>query len=533
MPFLPIAERELRVAARKGATYHTRFWAVLIILVVFTWQFLWLAGGLIPPAMHGKTIFVTLSTFAFFYCLLIGARVTADCLSEEKREGTLGLLFLTDLKGYDIVFGKLVSSSINAVYGLLAIFPVLGVCLMLGGVSFGQFAKTVLALLTTLFFSLAAGIFVSTYNRQERVAMFFTVVLIILFAVGPVFLVDQDLWPVWLLSPGLALLLAIDPSGGFSGMVGANAYWLGLTVTWSITALFLGHASLKLPNSWQEKEPKPLAAGLKSFQLPLPDRAAASNFRERALCVNPYFWLALRGREKVNHTWGFVIAVIVTWLLGFFWAGGMMFDYDFLRPSLMFIHGFLKIWVTSEACTRLVQDRRSGALELLLSTPLGVKDIIRGQHLALRRQFAGPFSLLLFLEVFCFLSVIVHRDVGWRERLFVPTAVILLVADIFTLRWVAMWVGLNARNVNRALIQSGMLVLALPWIVYGLLLNFIPYFSSFSGGSVRTIEIFKILSVLCWVGIALLTDWILFRWAKTRLLTRFRVLATQPVGSAK
>ena len=137
MPFLPIAERELRVAARKAATYRVRFWAVLLVLILFTWQFLWLARGLIPPAMHGKTIFVTLAAFAFLYCLFAGARATADCLSEEKREGTLGLLFLTDLKGYDIVFGKLVSSSINAVYGLIAIFPVLGICLMLGGVSFG------------------------------------------------------------------------------------------------------------------------------------------------------------------------------------------------------------------------------------------------------------------------------------------------------------------------------------------------------------------------------------------------------------
>ena len=54
----------------------------------------------------GKALYTTLTGFAFGLCLLAGVLLTADCLSEEKREGTLGLLFLTDLKGYDVVLGK-------------------------------------------------------------------------------------------------------------------------------------------------------------------------------------------------------------------------------------------------------------------------------------------------------------------------------------------------------------------------------------------------------------------------------------------
>ena len=48
---------------------------------------------------QGKLIFTYLSWLAFIYCLVEGARTAADCLSQEKREGTLGLLFLTDLRG--------------------------------------------------------------------------------------------------------------------------------------------------------------------------------------------------------------------------------------------------------------------------------------------------------------------------------------------------------------------------------------------------------------------------------------------------
>src|SRR5437762_6345486 len=70
----------------------------------------------VPSAMHGRYLFRALFGFAFVYCLFIGARLTADCLSEEKRDGTLGLLFLTDLKGYDVVFGKLAATSVNSIY---------------------------------------------------------------------------------------------------------------------------------------------------------------------------------------------------------------------------------------------------------------------------------------------------------------------------------------------------------------------------------------------------------------------------------
>ena len=526
MPFLPIAERELRVAARKKATYRTRFWAVLLVSVIFTWQFLSLASGGLPPLMHGKFIFIMLSVVAFVYCLLIGARVTADCLSEEKREGTLGLLFLTDLKGYDIVFGKLVSSSLNAVYGLLAIFPVIGICLLLGGVSIEQFAKTVLSLLTTLFFSLAAGLFVSTFNRQERVAMFFTIIVILLFAAGPVLLVDRELWPVWLLSPGFAFILAIEPSAGVTGMFDPNAYWYGLMVTWMTTASFLCHASSKLPRSWQDKQPKPLPVELETVEETQVDKLVAKAFRVNSLESNPYLWLVLRGRKKLNHAWGFIFAIVGIWFLSFLGAGRIMFDHGLLVPILIFVHGFLKIWVASEACTRLVQDRRSGALELLLSTPLSVREIIRGQHLALHRQFTRPFALFLFMEM-CLnvASLASHHESAWVES-FIPVAIVLFVADVFTLRWVAMWIGLNARSVNRALIKTGMLVLALPWIIYLTITNLLlPILRSQRAGAFTNRELFE---VLCLVGIALLTDLILFLWAKSKLLNQFRSLATQP-----
>jgi ABC-type transport system involved in cytochrome c biogenesis permease component len=120
--------------------------------------------GVRTPAQIGSQIFSLLSGLALAYALFSGVRCTADCLSEEKRSGTLGLLFLTDLKGYDVVLGKLVANSLEAVYGLVAVLPVLAVPLLLGSVTGSEFWRMNLLLLNALIFSLTCELLISTFG---------------------------------------------------------------------------------------------------------------------------------------------------------------------------------------------------------------------------------------------------------------------------------------------------------------------------------------------------------------------------------
>src|SRR6266700_7237896 len=130
MTFLPIVARELRVASRRRGTYWVRTGAALAVVVLGTWIFLMMSDR--PSREIAIALFGVLTGTAVLYCLLSGVRSTADCLSLEKREGTLGLLFLTDLRGYDVVLGKLVASSLNAVYSVVAVVPMLAVPLLMG-----------------------------------------------------------------------------------------------------------------------------------------------------------------------------------------------------------------------------------------------------------------------------------------------------------------------------------------------------------------------------------------------------------------
>ena len=182
MTFLPIVDRELRVAARRRATYWSRSSTAVVTIIV---GLLVYAGSRKEPSHQlGEELFMAISGLAFLYCITTGIRSTADCLSEEKREGTLGLLFLTDLKGYDVVGGKLVATSLNAFYGLLAILPVLAIPLLMGGITNGEFWRMALVLANTFLFSLALGMFVSSISKNARRAMSGTLILILFFTMG-------------------------------------------------------------------------------------------------------------------------------------------------------------------------------------------------------------------------------------------------------------------------------------------------------------------------------------------------------------
>jgi len=113
MTFLPIVERELRVAARRHSTYWVRL--VLALAAVVIGFFLYLAHALTPGPVLAQQIFLGLGIprFALLPGFRAGARRRIVSVKKSARE-RLDCYFLTDLKGYDVVLGKLVATSVNA-----------------------------------------------------------------------------------------------------------------------------------------------------------------------------------------------------------------------------------------------------------------------------------------------------------------------------------------------------------------------------------------------------------------------------------
>src|SRR5687768_13663191 len=101
------------------------------------------------------------------------------------------------------------------------------------------------------------------------------------------------------------------------------------------------------------------------------------------------------------------------------------------------------------AVRRFSEDRLSGALELLLVTPLQARDILSGQQRALQRFFGAPGAWLVLLNIA--LIILIHTsaalnmgpsDQGIFTGIFLG-GILALFADSFALSWIGMEMGLR------------------------------------------------------------------------------------------
>lgn len=469
----------MRVAARRRGTYWNRVVMGAVAGICFGLFFL-LGAGDQPAGELSENLFITLAVIFVGAGLMMGVVYTADAVSEEKREGTLGLLFLTNLRGYDVVLGKLAASSVGAVYALLAILPVLAIPLLMGGVTWGEFGRVVLVMVSGLFFSLAAGVMVSVWMTQALASMAVTFVLVLSLQVLP------PLGAVWYSeATGLPLLETLMAPSSFYALSLVEErvfqqegfyFWYGQAVTLGLGVVFLVLASGRARVVWREGGGSggSVREWLRCWLKGHAGRRRA--WRDRMMDRDPCCWLGLRLWVKRWVVWLGLGCFVAGWLVGYgLWGEEWSQDEGVYFLGILLMHTVLRWWVAGEAVMALGPDRRSGALELLLCSGLGLGEVVRGRLFALRRQFVGPVFAVLTMDVMMTSFTLEGGFGGVEDLVFMVCLMVglgvVFVVDMVALAWMGLWWGLVTRQSIRGWMRSALVVFGLPWALFiGLIL---------------------------------------------------------------
>lgn len=563
MTLLPVVDRELRVGSRNRSTYRIRFFGALVP-IAFCFFSLWFVpnfggGGPIPP----RDLFLILTWMAFIFVAIAGFTLTCDSISQEKRDATLGLLFLTDLKGYDVVLGKLAVSMLRGVSALIGTIPVLALPMMLGGTDLSEFARTSLALLLTLFFSMTLGLLASAAMRRawSSFGVCFSIMLVFCAALP----LHASLHLYYFRNPWMAHLIELPSPTyalimSFRSALGLSGFYPSLTVIAVISILALIATMLMTPHVWKDRPATRRVSSILGYLRNLKYGApqARSRFRRRLLDFNPIYWLSRR--ERISNLGMLLIVLSAGAIAGWFasrhwnapWQAQVVIPFLSWTGAGTLIHFAILLRLAVLATERFAEDRKSGALELTLSTPITVRQILAGHWAALLRYFAGPMLIVFCMQalsIFLILNLQVldnRNPVGVLQLLtearnhviygievpgegffHLATLIALLLFVGITLNWIALawlatWLSLRTRTAYGAPIAALIILHAPPWIISGITattleeLRLVPA-NEFSEGL-----LYALLSGFFILIHQVLCIW----WSRRKLYKDFRTAAT-------
>lgn len=568
----PVIEREFRAQSRLARVYWLR-WGGAVGLILGTYallqshtrgQFRWVRVG--PNGMvimgdedlgwldrwarifegyqnQGIELLATMNAFVLVAIWLLVPFLTADCLSSERRQGTLGILLLTPLRAVDVVLAKGFVHGWQAAWVFLAGLPVLVIPVILGGVGWMDGLHIVLVDVAALIVALLAGMVASSlWNGPRAVAMgaacvavFFGCLLAIAWAVaygvtewyvaGASAAFSKLVWDIGFdLGTTLdhALAVVLSPAQAWFGLGRSPAVGIekviqsavGLAAVLGGALVVVAFMARRVRESVQERqtarEPVVQAVSLAEGL----GRAPGAVVRWRRWILeavrrrNPFLWVELR-------TWrghvvpGLSVAIVFPWEA---WRSMSPSNWGFAAAMSGPVWVLMAI-VAFAAASCLYEEKSSGSLELLLTVPRGGRRLMVGKFTGLALQALPAVILTINIES-SMLSGVWGADTHWGSAVLAQLAVALgVIGRLALAAMVGAYFGLRFRNLVPA------------WFASLAMLGLLQRLSAVIALRMTGMTDFSIgLSVVAVAGVAELTFATLWLRMNFRLLNRRTVV---------
>ena len=397
----------MRAQRRNPVNYWLRFgvaaWAGVYLVLFARWR---------EAGARGQSTFIDLNALGFLVIWIVVPLLTVDCLSRERREGTLGLLLLTPLTPREVVLAKALVHYLRGVTMAAALIPTMMVPLLAGGINMQDIVDALLINAGALLLALSAGLVASAYSAYWHRAAIAAATLSALLATGCVFLFHNLLTGIakppavfLVVPPVFSWRIVPEPVRGLwtavlqTRVVGAD------TASRCIFAIGVFAFLLALSLAGRAIAHDAPANPPTNLQLRLQEWVCAPRFfqnwrrrkTERLLRQNPMAWLQEYSWSSRVIKWGLCALVLgVDTMLAIHFSGG--------------VYNSTRILSVQEDLARLVllcaalgavqsfrQERRTGLWELILVSDLKPRQILWGRCYGVLAQYLPAVFIITLM----------------------------------------------------------------------------------------------------------------------------------------
>lgn len=506
---LPLLAKELAEQAVRKRTYIVRVvYASLLFFsayILFYNTLRFASGSPMATLGQGRQMFQILVGLQFGGIYLFAPALTCGVIAQEKERASLQLLFLTRLGPWTILFEKLLSRLIPIVGFLMLSLPLLAFAYSLGGISPQYLAGGVWMLTVSALQVAALGLACSAYFRTTAAAF------VASYLIGAaLFFVPVALWgllntgrflPVEIMFPffGAALFFSGNVSMGAATGPSFLLHLLhSLPILFSSAVclvaarFFLVRRAFAPPRNiilnlfgrldrlfqrWNENRwTKGIVLIADTGSLPADQPVAWRETTKRSLG---------RARYLIRLFLVLEVPLLVLCLVLVF--VGLDRNREVVTQIIFFLWGIAVLVVSVQAASLIAREKSHQTLEVLCTTPLSSRDIIRQKYRGVQRLMA--VLLVPFFTLFLFQSwwMSVHSGWDWRYgngRAFHPvmylaTSAITVGIYLPMVAWLSLLIGLKAKSQGRAIIGS--LAAIVGWCILPFVCCILPLSYGFRG----------------------------------------------------
>jgi ABC-type transport system involved in multi-copper enzyme maturation permease subunit len=487
---LPLFARELRELAAKKRTYGLR---VLYSLILF-----WIGIGVLGDQLvesssvrsqfgmmgNGDRLFEALFVFQIIAIHVMTPALVCSAITNEKERNTLGILLLTRLGPWRILFEKLCSRLLPVLTCVLLSVPILALSYSLGGLSWNPLVNGLILLLLTSvqigcmtlmcssFFRTMTGAFIASYLIQLVLAFcVFATGMINMRAMRRGFVETSFFEDAVLGLSGYSVWYG-DGNSSPAELLLSKSRWIVLS---ALTFFVLARVFLVRRASVKSK------SRVMAFFKLLDRFFVWSNQLTGGITLvgdvgslpedKPIAWREVTKKSLGTARYLFRVFLALEIPTAFFCVaasgmGNFRGEYNRLAGLSCGLWALSSLIVMIKAAGLIASERSSETLDVLLTTPLTAKEIVSQKCAGLRRVlFVTSLPLLTAIGFSAYMKGFPRSEAA----IYTVWGILQVVVYLQLIAWASIWVGMRMKTQTRSIFAAMtvfVIVMATPYILF-------------------------------------------------------------------